>query len=180
MESSRVNTNFRRRASAPARIRWQADGRSFPHAQPANASRPRGYRKARRARFWAGPVRPLGVQAARRGRAGLRLVLRREGRHLACRRQPDDANFLRQPAGAAAFPVDGRSSISRGRLGTDWFCSSATCPTMAGWVSRRCRRAGSFSRGRSIRSVCSIANSSKAPSKACRARCGGQGSPAFS
>src|ERR1700730_2273496 len=102
-------------ANRPARFRWQADGGSFPHAQPANASRPRGYRKARRARFWAGPVRPLGVQATRRGRAGLRLVLRREGRHLACRRQPDDANLLRQPACAAAWPADGRSAISCGR-----------------------------------------------------------------
>src|ERR1700732_3969449 len=101
--------------TATGRFRWQADGGSFPHAQPANASRPRGHRKARRARFWAGPVRPLGVQAARRGRAGLRVVLRREGRHLACRRQPDDANFLRQPAGASAWPADGRSAISRGR-----------------------------------------------------------------
>ena len=42
-------------ANRPARFRWQADGGSFPHAQPANASRPRGHRKARGARFWAGP-----------------------------------------------------------------------------------------------------------------------------
>src|ERR1700736_5078829 len=102
-------------ANRPARFRWQADGGSFPHAQPANASRTRGYRKARRSRFWAGPVRPLGVPAARRGRAGLRLVLRREDRYLACRRQPDDANSLRQPAGPAAWTADRRSAISRGR-----------------------------------------------------------------
>src|ERR1700730_3246627 len=50
---------------------------------------------------------------------------------------------------------------------------------MAAWVSRRYRRVGSYSRGRSIRRVCSIANSSKAPSKASRERCGGQANPHF-
>src|SRR5438309_835321 len=50
---------------------------------------------------------------------------------------------------------------------------------MAEWVSRRYRRVGSFSRGRSIRNACFIANSLKAPSKASRERCGGQGNSVF-